>query len=125
MRTASITALTIIVVTWIGCASAAAPDTIIVNAKVFTANPAQPWAQAIAITGERIVAVGDVAAITATADASTRRIDAGGRTIVPGFNDAHTHITIGPPFDQLTLPMDPTIEQIADALKAQVKKSAP
>jgi predicted amidohydrolase YtcJ len=125
MRTASITALAIIVVTMTSCAGRAAPDTVIVNAKVFTANPAQPWAQAIAISGDRIVAVGDTNTVAALAGASTRRIDAGGRTIVPGFNDAHTHITVGPPFDQLTLPMDPTIEQIAAALKAQVKTSAP
>jgi len=108
-----------------GCAGGPSPNTIIVNAKVFTSNPAQVWAQAVAITGDRIVAVGDTNTIAAMAGASTRRIDAGGRTIVPGFNDAHTHILISPPFDHLTLPMDPTIDQVADAVRAQVKSSAP
>ena len=116
MRAAAITAIAIIVVTASGCASAPAPDTIIVNAKVFTATPAQPWAQAIAIKGERIVAVGD-SAIAATAGASTRRIDAGGRTIVPGFNDAHTHISVTPPSDRLNLPFEPTLDQIAGLLR--------
>ena len=109
---------------WAGCSSGPSPDTIITNAKIFTANPAQPWAQAIAITGDRIVATGDTNTIAAMAGSSTRRIDAGGRTIVPGFNDAHTHIAITPPFDHLTLPLDPTVDQIAEVVRAQVKSSA-
>ena len=47
------------------------PDTVVLNGKVFTSDPAQPWAQAIAIRGERIVAVGDTASITALAGSST------------------------------------------------------
>ena len=104
-----------------GCAAAGnAPDTVITNGKVFTANPEQPWAQAIAIRGERIVAVGDTAAIAALAGSDTRRIDAGGRAIVPGLNDAHTHVGIAPPSDTLNLPFDPSVEQIAQALRVQV-----
>ena len=107
------------------CARGAAPETVIVNAKVFTSNAAQPWAQAIAIAGDRIIAVGDTSAIAAMAGSATRRIDAGGRTIVPGFNDAHTHITITPPFDHLSLPLDPTLEQLGEAIRAQVKSTTP
>ena len=103
------------------CADASAPDTILVNGKIFTANPAQPWAQAIAIRGDRVTAVGDSLAIAALAGSSTRRLDAGGRTIIPGINDAHQHVSIAPPHDKLSLPMDPTIAQIAEALGAQVR----
>ncbi len=103
------------------CASTSAPNTILVNAKIFTSNPAQPWAQAIAIRGERIVAVGDTSAIAALAGSTTRRIDAGGRTVVPGFNDAHQPLAIFPPSDRLALPFDPTLDQIAEALRAQLK----
>jgi predicted amidohydrolase YtcJ len=106
-----------------GCGGAA-PDLILVNAKIFTSNPAQPWAQAVAIRGDRIVNVGDSAAVSAVAGSSTRRLDAGGRVIVPGINDAHTHISITPPFDRLTLPFEPTMEQIAAALREQVKTTA-
>jgi predicted amidohydrolase YtcJ len=106
------------------CSAAPGPDTVLVNGKVFTANAQAPWAQAVAITGERVTAVGDTAAINSIAASNTRRIDLGGRTVVPGFNDAHTHIRIAPPYDQLTLPLDPTIEQIADALRPQVKTTA-
>lgn len=105
----------------VACAGAPGPDTILVDGKIFTANAAQPWAQAVAITGDRITAVGDTAAIAALARDNTRRIDLGGRTVVPGINDAHTHISITPPVDRLTLPFDPTLDQIAEALRAQIK----
>jgi len=104
------------------CAGAG-PDTVITNAKIFTSNPAQPWAQALAIRGERIVAVGDTEAVAALAGPATRRIDAGGRTIIAGINDAHQHVGIAPPHDRLELPFDPTVEQIAPALRAQIAKS--
>jgi predicted amidohydrolase YtcJ len=107
----------------VACAASPAPDTVLINGKVFTANPTQPWAQAVAIRADRIVAVGDTAAIAALAGLATRRLDAGGRTIVPGFNDAHTHIVIAPPSDRLGLPFEPTLEQIAGALREQVKTS--
>ena len=102
------------------CASST-PDTIVTNGRIFTANPAQPWAQALAIQGDRVVAVGDTATITALAGSNTRRFDAGGRTVIPGFNDAHQHVAIGPPNDLLPLPFDPDVDQIADALRAQLK----
>lgn len=115
-------ALALYVWAGIACAGPTA-DTVVVNAKVFTSNPAQPWAQALAISGERIVAVGDTATVSKLAGSATRRIDAGGRTIVPGFNDAHQHIGIVPPNDRLTMPFDPALEQIATALRDQVKTS--
>ena len=105
--------------------SAAGPDTIFVNGKVFTANSQAPWAQAVAVSGERITAVGDTAAIEALARGNTRRIDLAGRTLVPGFNDAHTHITIAPPAVQLSLPFDPTVDQIAEAIRGQVASVPP
>ena len=97
------------------------PDTIIVNGKVFTANTMQPWAQAIAIRGERIVGTADTATIRAMASSSTRVIDVGGRTIIPGINDAHTHVAITPPVDRLPLPFNPSLDQIADSIRTQIK----
>ena len=108
-----------------GCAGGTAPDLVITNAKIFTANAAQPWAEALAIRGERVVAVGDTATIAALAGSATRRLDAGGRTIVPGFNDAHMHVGIAPPSDSLTLPFDPRVGQIAEALRAQGATTPP
>lgn len=74
-------------------APASAPDLILVNGKVFTADPARPSAEAVAIGGERILAVGTTAQITALAAANTRRMDLRGRTVIPGINDAHYHST--------------------------------
>ena len=75
------------------CLNATAKEAslIIVNARVWTENPAQPAAQAIALEGSHILAVGDNAAIRKLAGPDTRVIDLGGRLILPGFNDAHVH----------------------------------
>jgi imidazolonepropionase-like amidohydrolase len=82
------------------CAGASAPDLVIRHAKVFTNDAARPWAEAVAIKGERVVAVGGDAAIGALAGASTRVIDAGGRVLVPGFNDARVDLPLRPPTPQ-------------------------
>ena len=70
-------------------------DTLITNAHVTTLNRRQPSAEAIAIKGERIVAVGSAADVESYRASNTRVIDAGGRTVVPGLNDAHTHFIRG------------------------------
>jgi len=101
------------------------PDTVLVNGKIFTSNPVQPWAQALAVRGERVVAVGDTATIGAQAGPSTRRIDLGGRTVVPGFNDAHQHIGIFPAPVRLKLPDDPTVDQLDAAFADAVASARP
>lgn len=82
-----------------------APDLIIHHAKVFTADAAHRSAEAVAIRGNRIVAVGTNAEVMALAGDGTKRIDAEGRVVVPGFNDAHTHQ--GPRPEGLALSLDP------------------
>jgi len=82
-------AIIVVWVLWTSACAAPAADTVFLNGKIFTANPSQPWAEAVAVRGERVVAVGSTAAITAEAGASTRRIDLAGRVVVPGLNDAH------------------------------------
>jgi predicted amidohydrolase YtcJ len=72
-------------------AQTGAPDLIIHHAKVFTPDPAHRFAEAVAVKGNRIVAVGTNAEITALGDDKTKRFDAGGRVVIPGLNDAHTH----------------------------------
>lgn len=83
-----------------GCVSRApsqsAPELILHNGHLFTANPLQPHAQALAIRGERIVAVGSDEDILALANQSTERIDLRGHTVIPGINDAHEHLAIWP-----------------------------
>ena len=79
------------------CCSASATEAslILVNGKVWTENPTQPTAQAVALDGSRILAVGDSTAIRKFAGPNTRVIDLGGRLLLPGFNDSHVHFLIG------------------------------
>lgn len=72
--------------------SADQADLIITGARVWTANPDQPWAGAIAIRGERILAVGGTEDTMKLAGSSTRIIDARGGMVTPGFIDSHTHL---------------------------------
>ncbi len=76
-------------------AQAAKADIIIENAKIITLDPKTPRAQAIAIAGDKIVGLGARRDLESMRTPSTRIIDAGDRTIVPGLNDAHTHFIRG------------------------------
>src|SRR5262245_39079536 len=70
-------------------------DVIIFNAKVHTMDANQPTAEAVAIYGNRIVALGTTKDIKRLAGANTRQIDAKGQLVLPGFNDAHVHFMSG------------------------------
>ena len=81
-----------------GCASGAqAPpvDLIVRHARVWTVDAARPEAEALAVRGDRIVAVGTSAEMQALAGPGTRVIDAQGRFVMPGFNDSHIHLVMG------------------------------
>ena len=71
------------------------PTVAIVNARVWTGDPRRPWADAVAVTGDRITAVGSSAEINKLARPVTRVIDARGRMLVPGFIDSHVHFVDG------------------------------
>jgi predicted amidohydrolase YtcJ len=83
---------------WLPCLwaqSKTAADLIVTNARIWTVDPALPTAQAVAIIGDRIVAVGSSAEIDAWRGSQTHVIDASGKRLVPGFNDAHVHFVDG------------------------------
>ena len=67
----------------------------IVNARVWTGDPARPWADAVLIRGERIEAVGSSAEVKKRAGTTVRTIDAKGMMVTPGFIDAHVHFLSG------------------------------
>ncbi|MCH7814861.1 MAG: amidohydrolase, partial [Planctomycetes bacterium] len=71
----------------IGGCSAPQADLVIVNARVWTAVPAAPTAEAVAVSGHRIVAVGSEAAVRRRIGPDTRVIDAGGAGVIPGLID--------------------------------------
>src|ERR1700722_704015 len=70
-------------------------STILVNGRIFTSNPAQPWAEAIAIRGNKIAAVGGSKDALALRGPKTNVIDLGGRMAMPGIIDTHTHFLQG------------------------------
>lgn len=74
---------------------ALSPTLIIFNATVRTVDPSKPTAEAIAIYGQRVVAVGSNKEIKAMAGAGTRLIEAQGQLVLPGFNDSHVHFLSG------------------------------
>ena len=70
-------------------------ELIIENARVLTMDPARPRADAVALRGGSILAVGGRDELAAFASPTTRRIDAGGASVLPGFIDSHIHLFAG------------------------------
>jgi predicted amidohydrolase YtcJ len=108
LRLASCLAAGIAIHLLVGCRLPERPaaDLIVRHAQVWTGNPDQPLAESVAILGDRIVAVGtdrdvdrwrgrDRGGAGKPYGGTTRVIDAGGRLVVPGFNDAHVHFVSG------------------------------
>src|SRR5256714_13057816 len=67
----------------------------IVNGVVWTADSTNPWAEAVAISGDRVVAVGSTSEIRDRVSPQTRVIDARGEMVAPGFIDSHVHFLAG------------------------------
>ena len=70
-------------------------DTILTNGRFWTGVAASPWAEAVAIRGERIIAVGSRAEVAKLASPSTHTVDLRGKLGLPGFIDNHTHFIEG------------------------------
>ena len=96
-----------------------AADLIFKNARIITMDKANPKAEAIAISGNHIQAVGSDAQIMALAGPSTRIIDAQGCTLLPGFNEAHMHLFSGAAeLSQLQLSGTKGMEALTKAVRA-------
>ncbi|MCM2270908.1 MAG: hypothetical protein NDJ75_12460, partial [Thermoanaerobaculia bacterium] len=78
-------------------AGAAEPpaDLVVVGARVWSGETDAIDATALAVRGERLIAVGDDAAIRSYVGPATRVVEAGGRLVLPGFIDDHTHFADG------------------------------
>jgi len=68
---------------------------VVVNAHIWTGNPALPWADALAVSGDSLIFVGDGEACKKYYSDSTEVVDAGGQMVVPGFIDSHVHMIDG------------------------------
>ncbi len=72
--------------------AANAPVTLYKNGRIYSNDPKEPWAQAMLVRGEVILAVGDDDEVAALADKDARIVDLEKHFVMPGFNDAHTHV---------------------------------
>lgn len=96
-------------------------DVVFVNGKVFTVASNQPWAEAVAVKGRRIAYVGDAAGAKDFIGRRTEIIDLGGKMLMPGFVEAHTHPYVGSSLSQgIDLQYD-TREKILEVLRAYAK----
>jgi len=73
-------------------ATSSGPLTLYRNARIYTNDPGEPWAESMLVRGEEILAVGDDAEVSALTDKGTSTVDLQGRFVMPGFNDAHVHL---------------------------------
>jgi predicted amidohydrolase YtcJ len=96
-------------------------DVIYYNGRFVTMNPLRPAAQAVAIEGNRFVAVGSNEEVRKLAGASTKQVDLRGRSVLPGLNDSHTH-PVGAALSERDGPV-PVMRSIAEVL-AYVRKQA-
>jgi len=74
--------------------ASAPPASLVIYGRIWTGDSARPWAQALAVSGEKIAAVGDSASVSSFVGKATRVID-NAAMVVPGFMDGHTHFIYG------------------------------
>lgn len=108
-----------------GCASAQQRATvkvtsIVTGGRILTMDPDKPLAEAMAIQGDRILAVGSNDDINGLASSTTQRFDARGMTVLPGFIDAHSH----PLFAQEVVGVNVGLPRIEDVKKVLAQKAA-
>ena len=75
-----------------GSATASKPADLIVYGRVWTGDSARPWAQAVAVAGDTILAVGDSAGLAKLVGSGTKVISNGKAMVTPGFTDGHVHL---------------------------------
>ena len=106
--------------------SAQVADQILLNAKVYTVNPKQPWAEAVAVQGDKILFVGTEVEVKKFANAKTEIIDCKGQFLMPGLIEGHGHIHgMGESLINLNLMKAKNWEEIISLVAAAAKKAKP
>jgi predicted amidohydrolase YtcJ len=102
-----------------------AADMVITNAKAWTVDKSHPTAQAVAVLGDRIVAVGSNEDVGVWIGSRTNVIEAGGKLLLPGFNDAHVHfVSGGEQLDNVQLKDATSPEEFANRIGERAKQTA-
>ena len=107
--------LTLLCILSLSASAATSADIVVLNARIYTLNSRQPWAEALAISGDRIAAVGNASDIASLRGPATKVIDARGRLVLPGFTDAHIHLLEGG--ETLTVVDLQNVQTLAEAQK--------
>ncbi|HEY6804058.1 MAG TPA: amidohydrolase [Pyrinomonadaceae bacterium] len=104
----------------------ASADIVFTNGNVYTANDRSPKAQAVAVKADRILYVGTNAGAQNYVGPNTRVVDLHGNTVLPGFADAHQHLS-GVGFREMTLNLEGTtsLDDLLAKLKARVDQAKP
>lgn len=90
-----IAGLFVVITVLVSAVALFASDTVLIHGHIYTGNPKAPWAQALAISGTRIEAVGTDQEILTHKQTQTKVIDLQGRTVIPGISDSHVHMWFG------------------------------
>jgi predicted amidohydrolase YtcJ len=102
-----------------------AADLIITNAKIWTVDQSRPTAQAVAVFGDRITAVGSNQDVDGWQGPNTLVIDAHGKLLLPGFNDAHVHfVSGGKQLDSIQLNDATSSQEFARRIRERAKVTA-
>src|SRR3990170_3813991 len=94
-----------------------ATDLLIRNARVYTVEPSQPWAEAVAVRGERIAWLGDDADAAEHIGPATQVIDAEGSLLLPGIIDSHNHVRLGSDANTVKLGGADTLDEIRKRIR--------
>ncbi|HEV2826592.1 MAG TPA: amidohydrolase, partial [Pyrinomonadaceae bacterium] len=107
-------------------AKLAPADLVFKNGNVYTVHDRQPTAEAVAITGDRIIFVGSNVEVQKYIDKNTRVIDLAGKTMLPGLTDAHHHLS-GVGFREMTLNLEgiTSLEEFLAKVKERVNQKQP
>jgi predicted amidohydrolase YtcJ len=93
-------------------------DLVIRNAKVWTVDPSNPTAEAVAVRDGLIAAVGDDRTVRDSVGPNAEEIDARGASVSPGFVDAHNHLRLGSDADAVQLGSAATLDEVRSAIDA-------
>ena len=93
-------------------------DLLLTNARVYTVSPAHPWAEAVAVKGDKIVFAGSAREARKFAGKQTKIIDAQGKLLLPGIQDSHVHFLSGSlNLTRVDLSDTTTVEEIQDRIR--------
>jgi hypothetical protein len=116
---------TLLSISLLSAQSKPSADLIIHNAKIWTVDHDHPEAEAVAVLGERIVAVGSNQEVDAWRGPDTKVVDAAGKRLLPGFNDAHVHFTDGgAQLDSVELNDATSAQEFARRIAERAKKTS-